>query len=503
MTRLSARTLGDLPASTAVPSYDRSSLVTGIVHIGVGAFHRAHQAMYVDRLLEAGTAQDWAICGVGLLPGDARTRDALHAQDGLYTLTLKHTDGTVQRRVVGSIAQYLYAPDDPEAVVEKLAAPTTRILSLTITEGGYNLHPATGELDLGNPAVAEDLRRTEGWRTVFGLVVEALARRRERGTPPFTVMCCDNIESNGEVARQTFCAFADARDPDLGRWVRDTVRFPSSMVDRITPATVETDLAEVADAIGMADEATVVCEPFTQWVLEDDFTLGRPAFEDVGVQLVHDVRPYELMKLRLLNASHQAMCYFAHLSGYRYVHDAALDPTIAQFLAQYMEHEGTPTLPPVPGVDLTQYRTTLVERFANPALGDTVARLCAYSSDRIPKWLLPVARENLTAGRDVERSAAVVASWARYAEGVDEAGKPIDVVDHLADTLTPLARQDDGNAFLAHQPLFGDLADHDRFRTAYRWTLDSLHTRGARATLTDLIRPDLPDIIRTSAPTRP
>ena len=498
MPRLSTRTLGDLPAGTATPAYDRSSLVTGIVHVGVGAFHRAHQAMYVDRLLQAGAAQEWAICGVGLLPGDARTRDALREQDGLYTLTLKHTDGSVERRVIGAISEYLYAPDDPEAVVAKLAAPTTRILSLTITEGGYNLDPATGEFDLADAAVTADLARTGGWTTVFGLVVEALARRRERGVPPFTVMCCDNIENNGEVAKESFCAFADARDPDLGAWVRETVRFPSSMVDRITPATAAADLAEVADATGLTDEATVVAEPFTQWVLEDDFTLGRPAFEDVGVQVVHDVRPYELMKLRLLNASHQALCYFAYLSGYRYVHDAALDPAIAQLLAQYMEREGTPTLEPVPGVDLAEYRTTLIQRFSNPALGDTVARLCAYSSDRIPKWLLPVVRENLAAGGEVERSAAVVASWARYAEGVDEDGRPIDIVDQLADTLNALAQNNDTDDFITNRALFGDLAEDDRFRTAYRWTLNSLHTRGARATLTDLVRPDLHALIHGS-----
>ncbi len=361
------------------------------------------------------------------------------------------------------------------------------MLSLTVTEGGYGLDPATGRFDLTAPAVVADLARTSGWTTLFGLAVEALARRRERGLEPFTVMSCDNVEDNGGVAREAFGAYAGARDEELGAWVRAHVCFPSSMVDRITPATTAADQAEVAGALGLEDRAAVVCEPFTQWVLEDRFSLGRPPLEQAGVQVVDDVRPYELMKLRLLNASHQAMAYVGVLSGYTWVHDAAADPLVRALLAAWMSREARPTLPEVPGIDLDEYCATLLDRFANPALGDTLARLAAFSSDRIPTWVLPVVRENLASGGPVDIGAAVVASWARYAEGTDEDGQPVTVVDQLAGTLTPLAQQEDPDAFLGHRPVFGDLVDDERFHAAYLWARRSFATRGAQATMAELL----------------
>ena len=473
----------------AKPSYDRSNVTTGIVHFGVGGFHRAHEAMYLDRLMEQGQALDWGICGVGVMPFDLRMRDVMVAQDGLYTLVEKDPQGNWTPRVMGSIIDYLYAPDDPDAVVEKMADPATRIVSLTVTEGGYNVHPVTGEFDADNPAIQADLRPGATPATTFGLITEALVRRRARGVAPFTIMSCDNIQGNGHVAAKMFRAFARLRDPELGEWVAQSVPFPNSMVDRITPVTTDEDRAQVAERFGVTDGWPVVCEPFTQWVLEDHFSLGRPAVEEVGVQVVADVEPYELMKLRLLNASHQAMCYFGYLAGYRLVHEVAQDPLFANFLLAYMDREATPTLAPVPGVDLEAYKHKLIERFSNAAVRDTVARLCAESSDRIPKWLLPVIRENLAAGRDVSHAAAVVASWARYAEGVDEQGQPIKVVDRLADTLTQIAAQQraDPLAFVANQELFGDLVDHPRFTEPYLRTLESLHQRGARATLESLV----------------
>jgi mannitol 2-dehydrogenase len=471
------------------PAYDRSRVTTGVVHFGVGGFHRAHQAMYHDRLMNKGKALDWGICGVGVMPADRRMKEALDAQNGLYTLVVKHADGTYEPRVIGAITEYLFAPDDPEAVIEKLADPVTRIVSLTVTEGGYNVHPVTGEFDADNPAVRADLAGDAPPATTFGLVTEALVRRRDRGVPPFTIMSCDNIQGNGHVAARMFTAYARLRDAALGDWVAAEVAFPNSMVDRITPVTTDEDRAEVTERFGVADGWPVVCEPFTQWVLEDSFPLGRPAVEQVGVQVVADVEPYELMKLRLLNASHQALCYFGYLSGYRLVHDVTQDQLFADFLLAYMDREATPTLAPVPGVDLTAYKHQLIERFSNEAVRDTVARLCAESSDRIPKWLLPVIRENLAAGRDVQLAAAVVASWARYAEGVDEQGETITVVDRLADSLTAIARtqRDDPLAFVANRELFGDLVDEPGFTEPYRATLESLHTRGARATLESLV----------------
>ena len=483
---LSTGTLGSL--SIPGPTYDRSAVTTGIVHFGVGGFHRAHQAMYLDQLMEQGQALDWGICGVGVMPSDARMQQVMQAQDCLYTLVLKDPDGSWEPRVIGSIVQYLFAPDDPEAVIEKMADRATRIVSLTVTEGGYNVHPVTGAFDADNAAVQADLTSNGPPATTFGLVTEALVRRRERGIEPFTVMSCDNIQGNGHVASEMFTAFARLRDPELGAWVAATVRFPNSMVDRITPVTTDDDRAQIDERFGVSDGWPVVCEPFTQWVLEDNFTLGRPPFEVVGVQVVADVEPYELMKLRLLNASHQALCYFGYLAGYRLVHEVAQDPLFADFLLAYMDREATPTLEPVPGIDLDGYKRQLIERFSNAAVRDTVARLCAESSDRIPKWVLPVIRENLAAGRDVTLATAVVASWARYCEGVDEQGEPIEVVDRLAPSLKAIAARQasDPLAFIANRELFGDLMDQPEFTEPYLTALGSLQSSGARATLESL-----------------
>jgi len=465
---LSAAALAALGERVPVPGYDRARVTVGVVHVGVGGFHRAHQAMYHDRLMNAGAALDWGICGVGVLPGDRRMAEALAAQDHLYTLVVKHDDGRLEPRVIGSIVDYAFAPDDPEAVVERMAAGPVRIVSLTITEGGYA--PDAGS-------------------AVFALVVEALRRRRERGIAPFTVMSCDNLQGNGDLSRSAFTSFARLRDPVLGEWVERNVRFPNSMVDRITPASTDADRADLREQFGIDDQWPVVCEPYTQWVLEDSFSAGRPPYEAAGVQVVEDVRPYELMKLRLLNASHQAMCYFAYLSGHRLVHEAAQDPLFRAFLLGYMDEEGAPTLPVVPGIDLDAYQRTLIDRFSNPQVRDTIARLCAESSDRIPKWLLPVIRHQLATGGEIKRSAAVVASWARYAEGVDEQGAPITVVDPLKDALMTIARRqhEDPDAFIANRDVFGDLVDDERFVGAYRWALRSLHERGARATLESLV----------------
>ncbi len=482
---LTADTTVSLSADIAVPNYERSQVSTGIVHFGVGGFHRAHEAMYVDRLLDAGGDRTWGICGVGVLPGDRAMKEALQGQDCLYTLVIKHPDGALEPRVIGSIVEYLFAPDDPDAVIEKMAAPSTRIVSLTVTEGGYNVHPVTGQFNEQDPAVAHDLGPGAIPETVFGLVTEALVRRRARGLVPFTVMSCDNIAGNGDVARSMFSAFARLRDPELGDWVERAVPFPNSMVDRITPVTSDEDRAVLAERFDLEDAWPVVCEPFTQWVLEDVFAAGRPPWQEVGVQLVEDVEPYELMKLRLLNASHQAMCYLGYLSGYRYAHEVCQDPLFTSFLLAYMDREATPTLPPVPGVDLASYKHTLIERFANPEVRDTLARLCAESSDRIPKWLLPVVRAQLETGGEIELAALVVAAWARYAEGVDEQGKAIEVVDRLRDELMAAAgrQREDPTAFIVNRELFGDLIDDERFVAAYTTSLRSLHDRGARATL--------------------
>ena len=525
MTALTSATLPDIAdgGQVAVPGYPLAERAIGIVHFGVGGFHRAHQAMYLDRLMNDGRDQGWAICGVGLLPGDARMRDALTSQDGLYTLVTKAPDGTRDPRVIGSIARYLFAPDDPEAVLAQMTDPAVRIVSLTVTEGGYNYNPSTGEFQYETEAVAADLTTSfeqsaakaagrtaassgdgEGAvvtaghpRTMFGYVVEALRRRRAAGITPFTVMSCDNVRGNGDLAQRMILAYARRRDEQglhgespMAEWVEQNVAFPNCMVDRITPVTAPEDIEMIASDFGIEDAWPVVSEDFVQWVLEDRFPAGRPAYEQVGVQMVEDVEPYELMKLRLLNCSHQAIAYFGLLLGHTYADEAAVDEHLAPFTRTlYMDREGTPTVPEVPGMDLTAYKDELMARFANQSVKDTLARLAAESSDRIPTWLVPVIKDNLAAGRDVTASAAIVASWARYAEGTGENGEEWPVVDRLHDRVMAAAARHDQDllAFLRDDELFGDLVEHEAFTTPYLHALEVLRADGARALLRELV----------------
>ncbi len=490
MSQLTQATLTAETSAVSVPTYDRSAVRRGIVHFGVGGFHRAHEAMYTDRVMESGGDLSWGICGVGVLPHDRKIVETLNAQDGLYTLVEKHPDGRREARVIGSIIEMLLAPDDPDAVVAAMADPATRIVSLTITEGGYLVNQVTGEFDASDPSIQHDLEDGATPCTAFGYIIEALRVRREAGVDPFTVMSCDNLPGNGDVARKMITAFADLKDPELAEWMSEHVPFPNCMVDRITPVTTSQDIEALTESTGIEDGWPVVCEPFTQWVLEDNFAAGRPAWEEVGVQIVEDVVPFELMKLRLLNASHQALCYLGVLDGYTYAHEVCQDDLFVKFLLGYMEHEGTPTLPPVPDTDLADYRRTLIERFANPEVRDTLARLCAESSDRIPKWLIPVVQHNLEHDGSIEYSALIVASWARYAEGRDEHGEPIEVVDRLKERVMAAADQQDEDplAFLRDRDLFGDVVDNERFARIYQDHLSSLHTQGARRTLEDLVR---------------
>ena len=475
-----------LADSPLAPAYDRSAITTGIVHMGVGGFHRAHQAMYVDRLMRAGGALDWGICGVGLLPGDARMRDALASQDHLYSLTLKHRDGRREPAVIGSIHDYRFAPDDRDGVLEVMTAPATRIVSLTVTEGGYNIDDATGAFRTDSEGARRDAADPREPTTAFGYIVEALRRRREAGTAPFTVMSCDNLPGNGRAARTAVVSQARMSDPALAEWIDANVSFPNCMVDRITPVTTPADVEEVAAELGVRDAWPVVAEPFVQWVLEDDFPAGRPAFERVGVQMVDDVVPYELMKLRLLNASHQALAHWGRLLGMGYAHEAAADPQIAAWTRAFLTREARPRLAAVPGIDLDEYVDTLFERFTNAAIADTLARLAFFAPSGMPKFVLPTVRANLGAGGPIRLGTAMCAAWSLGVLGTDEKGGEIPVVDDLR----PFARaQEDGEAtgFIGNAQIFGDLADDERFRSVYAEELAALREQGARARLRALV----------------
>ncbi len=485
MVTLSQAALDEIAAAVPVPEYDRAATSTGIVHFGVGAFHRAHQAMYVDRVLGRGFA-DWAICGVGLLEGDRAVGEALRAQDTLYTLVTVSPDGVSEARVIGSIREYLFGPDDPEAVLDRLADPTTRIVSLTITEGGYGVDDATGVYDPGDPPTLRDLQ-PGAWppSSVMGYICAGLARRREAGTPPFTVMSCDNLQGNGHVARTAVLGFAERANPGLAAWIAEHVAFPNSMVDRITPATTDDTRADVLAEFGIEDRWPVRCESFVQWVLEDTFPTGRPPLELVGVQVVEDVEPYELMKLRLLNASHQAMAYVGAVAGYRWAHEVSRDPLFAGFLLDYMHREAIPTLRPVPGIDLAAYCDELIGRFGNEAVRDPLARLAFDGSDRIPKFLLPVVRRQLETGGDIRRCALVLAAWSRFLEGTDETGEPTPIDDRRSADLADALRAElvAPGSFLDYRPVFGDLGSNARLRDAFVAYRAVLLERGVRATV--------------------
>lgn len=471
--------LGTLPSAVEVPSYLGEDLRIGIVHFGVGNFHRSHQAMYVDRLLNAGGARDWAICGVGLLERDARMRDALAEQDGLYTLTLREPDGSNRFGVIGSIRRFLYAPDDPAALLEQLASPDVRIVSLTVTEGGYVSDPTTGRSPQDDPLVVEEVAGgLENPRTAFGWIVAALRERRRWGIAPFTVMSCDNIQGNGRVARLSVEGVARLVDEELADWIAAEVSFPSTMVDRITPVTTQTDVDRIATELGVEDAWPVSSEPFTQWVIEDVFTRGRPPFEQAGAVLVHDIEPYEAIKLRLLNASHQALAYIGQLSGYEYVHEAVADPRIAAYVRAYMEQEAVPTLVAPDGFDLAAYIDELFVRFGNPHVQDFLARLSVDASNRIPKFVVPVLADGVAAGAAGGVGASILATWRAWCRGVGAGQFPIDDVD--AEMLVAAAAQEP-LGFLRGVPTLAPFLRSPAFVDAYVRAADSLDEEGLEA----------------------
>lgn len=482
--KLSQANLAALSAQAAIPTYDRKRLASAIIHIGVGGFHRAHQAVYLDDLAGQGITFDWGERGVGLLPTDKRMAEALLPQDCLYTLVTRDAAGD-RARVIGSITDYLFAPGNPSQVLDLLADTATRIVSLTITEGGYNVDSMTGHFDADNPAIQQELHHSAMPSSVFGYLCAALDRRRRAGSPPFTVLSCDNLQGNGMIARTAVTSFARLLDDDLANWIEANVAFPNGMVDRITPQTTAADRTLVAETFGIEDAWPVMCEPFMQWVIEDAFCNGRPPLEQVGVQVVSDVHPYETMKLRLLNASHQAMGYLGYLAGYRFIHDVMADADFRVFIARLMAEEIAPLLPPVPGIDLADYQQTLLERFANPKIRDQVARICTDGSDRMPKFLLPSLAEALHQGRRHRLLTLAVAGFLRYLRGVDEVGQEIEIADRLAGELRVRAAEgsDDPRPLLGLRSVFGDLGQNETFVAELAAALRELDTRGARATV--------------------
>ncbi len=466
--RLSETALPKLPGEISVPAYDRASLIPGILHFGVGNFHRAHQAAYLDELLACGGSTDWAVLGAGVMPADARMREGLESQQWLYSL-VEQDETQESVRVVGSLAGFLPVGGGPVAVLKALEDPAIRIVSMTVTEGGYYQDSGTGAFDAEHPEILADIA-APGWpATVFGMVVAALRARREAGAMPFTVMSCDNVPHNGEAARAAVVGIAAGQDRGLGDWIAERVGFPNAMVDRITPATTEARRTDLRDRLGVDDSRPVFCEPFRQWVIEDRFSAGRPDLERVGVQFVPDVTPFENMKIRILNGGHAVMAYPAALRGIEYAHDAMADTSIGAFLARVERDEIVPITGAVPGVSLVAYEARIRERFSNPRIADTVRRLCQDGSDRQPKFVVPSVRDNLAAGGPVEGLALSSALWCRYCAGFDEAGATIEPNDTRWESLVERARQarDDPSKWLGLRQIYGDTGENERFAHAF------------------------------------
>lgn len=482
------QTLAQLPAAVARPLYDRSRTIPALVHIGVGGFNRSHLAVYLDDLLALGASKPWGEFGVGLLPADKRIHEALAEQDFLYGLLTVDSDQE-NYRVVGSLVGHLYAPESCEAVLHRLAAAECAIVSLTVTEGGYFIEDASGRFLDDHPDIRHDLDHPQQPGTWVGYVAEACERRRKQGRAPFTLLSCDNVQSNGAAARKALLAFADLRGGGLRAWIEANVTFPCSMVDRITPHTTEENRTAIAENFGVLDRSPVVSEPFRQWVLEDTFAAGRPEWERAGAQITGDVAPYEMTKMRLLNGGHSTIGYPAGLLGYSYMAEGACDALLRRLLTAFMA-EVRPTLKTLPGIDLDEYTAMIVKRVSNSAIRDQVSRICSDCCAKVAKFLVPSLRDLLGAGTEPEVLPFVLASWLHYMRGSDENGRALVISDPLVDYLRPFLDAGGSNAGLALsvRPLFGELAvTYPRMANKVQGSLDLLRSQGVRAAVTQTL----------------
>ncbi|MGQ7843872.1 mannitol dehydrogenase family protein [Granulosicoccus sp. 3-233] len=480
---LSLETLDDLPEAVARPCYGRDSLSAGIVHFGVGNFHRAHQGIYLDALMNEGRDLDWAVIGASVMPGDAQARDQLMSQDWLGTVTAQSAT-TSDSRVTGVMIDYL-PPADSAAILAALENPAIRIVSLTVTEGGYFVDAESGLFDAQHPAIKADATNFDSPSTVFGLITRALRTRRNRGQQAFTVMSCDNLPHNGMVTRRAVVGMASLVEPALALWIDAHSSFPNGMVDRIAPATGDRERRLVADKLGIADAAPVFCEDYLQWVLEDKFVDGRPRWEAVGVQFVEDVTPFETMKIRILNGGHALIAYPAGLLDIEGSGDAMAHPLISGFLDRVEREEILPIVPPVPDTDLEAYYAAIVSRFRNPHVVDTVRRLCLDGSNRQPKFIVPSIIDRTTEGDSVEGLALASALWCRYCFGETESGAVIEANDPSWGHLVERARaaRSDPGAWLGMREIYGDLAHVRLFSQPFTRALKALWADGTESTL--------------------
>jgi len=467
--KLNQKNLSAIADQISTPTYNRSALKTGIVHVGIGGFHRAHQAYYIDQLLHKDSNTEWGICGVSLLNFDKKIYNTLKEQDGLYTLIIKEIDGSLTKRVIGSIVECIFAPENPLRVIEKMAHPDVKIITLTITEGGYNFNESTGEFNFDNPLIQFDLKNSDSPKTIFGYLTQALKLRKENGLLGCSIQSCDNIQGNGDMTKKMLLTYVTKAEPNLVSWIQKNVSFPNSMVDRITPATIPTDISNLRETSGIDDAWPVVCESYKQWVIEDDFIAGRPAWEKEGAQFVADVVPYENMKLSLLNAGHSVLGILGALIGYSTIDEVVHNKEIQSFLRTYMDKEVSPILKGLEGINLEEYKNSLLTRFGNIYIKDQVDRICSESSAKFPIFILPTLKAQLKDNGPIEHAAYVIGAWVIYSLGIDEKGNALNIKDALAKELLKKAiiAKENPELFLEIESVFGNLKESEAFVKAY------------------------------------
>ncbi|MBD5284151.1 MAG: mannitol dehydrogenase family protein [Bacteroides sp.] len=467
--------------------YDRDKTKSGILHIGVGNFHRAHEEFYTNELLKLDPSQsDWAITGAMLLPSDEKLYNILKDQNGLYTVTVCGRDGHDQAYEIGSLKDVIWAPKESEKLIAKIADSETKIISMTITEGGYNIDKEFGQFDLSNEAVQKDIADPSAPSTVFGYLAEGLRKRRDAGAGKVTILTCDNLQHNGDTAKKAFLSFFKAQDPALAEWAEANVTFPNSMVDRITPATLPADVERLNAMNGTDDKAPVYCEDFIQWVIEDNFAAGRPKWEEVGVEFTDDVAPYENMKLSLLNASHTLLSYPSFLSGYRKVDEAMKDERIRKFVREFMDLDFTPYVPAPGNTNLDEYKQTLIERFSNSSVSDQVARLCFDGLSKFPVYVIPHLTQMVRDEKDLTRVAYLFAAYYNYLKyHTDDNGENFEVAEPWMDDEVVKALACDSPLYFLDIAAFAgaNLRESKRFTDLYLKFVKDIQEKGAMKTL--------------------
>lgn len=475
-----------LPATVLTPSFDRDKIKTSILHIGISNFHRSHQAYYTHELIEKFNELNYGICGVDLLDSDRKIYNILKDQDGLYTLYTKEPNGAHKAKIIGSIVEYFFGPENPLAVIEKMASPDIEIISLTIAEDGYHLNEITGVFDMNYPAVNKEIKNPFNPKTVFGYLTQAFKLRKLRNLPGCTILSCDNIKSNGDTMKQSLLDYVSKTEPELLDWIYENTTFPNTMVDRITTITDFNDIETLKQEFLIEDQWPVVCESFAQWIIEDKFLHKKPSWEKVGVQFTQNIKPYEKMKLRLLNAGHTILGILGTICGYKTVYEAAIDEDFMIFLKSFMDEEVLPTLNESNAAHVKSYKKILVSRFQNPHINDRLSRICQESSAKVPLFILPTIYDQLQNEKKIKRAAFIIAAWCKYNDGVNDLGYAYNIVDSISNTLIRMAAlsQQAPLKFLEIEPIFKDLKENTIFTDKYLNYLNYLRSHSIKESVT-------------------